>query len=106
MNFTNKKEGRGSVLLKHPSREREWGVTAPIGVTRPPTSRAIKSDGQKSACMSYTLRSENLACFPCTGVWERVGPSPTMNFFLQRRQLSKTLLGYLSSLFNAFNSAF
>ena len=58
------KEGRGGVLLKHPSRGR-------VGCHRPyksdrrlSTSRAIKSGGWKSARVSYMRRYENLACFP------------------------------------------
>ena len=70
-----KKEGRGGVLLKHPSRGR-------VGCHRPyrsdrqlPTSRAIKSGGRKSARMSYTHRTKNLACFRRVGASEHVGPS-------------------------------
>ena len=101
-----KKEGHEGVLLKHPSGGRVGCHRPHRSDRRPSMSRVIKSGGQKSARVSYTHRSENLAYFQRVGAWERVGHCPATSFFLQHRQPLTTLLSYLSSLSKACNSAF
>ena len=67
-----KKEGHEGVLLKHPSGGRVGCHRPHRSDRRPSMSRVIKSGGQKSACVSYTNRSENLAYFLRVGAWDIV----------------------------------
>ena len=91
-------------FFKHPSRGRVGRNRPHRSDRQPSTSRAIKSGGRKSACVSYTRRSTHLACFPHAGAWERVGPPSSTSFSLRRRQPSTSIPCHSTCLSDHRNS--